>query len=118
MGFLKVLGLGILKGTAIVAGAGPLLKPVTPEPVDRVLDAARDVSKIADAIVMAQAMGGAIGADGPQRLKMATPIVTQILLQSALLKGKKIQEPEKFARGMASIASGFADVLDAVEDAG
>lgn len=116
VGILKAIGIGLLKGSGVVAGFGPILKPVTPDAVDKVIDTAADIKKIADTVAITQAMGGAINADGATKLKMATPVVTQILLQSALLRGRKIAEPEKFARGMASITSGFADVLDAVED--
>jgi hypothetical protein len=116
--FLKKLGTILVKAAAIVTGFGPTLAAVIPgDKDDRIIRiVSRDLGQIADIVVQAEAMGQALGQPGAQKLIAATPMVAQIILQSSLLVGHKIAQPDLFKKGCASIASGTADVLNSLKN--
>jgi hypothetical protein len=53
---------------------------------------------------------------GPDKLKAASPLVAQIIHQSEMLAGKKIDDKVLFAAGVEKITSGMADILNSVKD--
>lgn len=112
MKFLSKLGQILIKGTQIITGLGPLFPQVAPH-VQKVTDT---LEKIIAIVVNVEVFGQVLGTIGIDKLKAATPLVSQIILQSDLLVGKKINDPVLFNKGVASITSGVADILNSVKD--
>ena len=120
MGWLKKAGLIIGQVTAAVVGLGPLITAFTPTTKD---DAALPViadtlNQLAGIVTTVEAMAGALTVPlpGAEKLKMATPLVAQIILSSSLMARHKIANPIIFQQGCASIASGIADVMNSLKD--
>ena len=74
-------------------------------------------------MIAIEAAGQVISASGPDKLKMATPLIAQALLQSDIFvdnvngveRRRKIQDPALFTQGASAIASGLADVLNSIK---
>ena len=116
MGWLKRVGQIAVQITSAIVGFGPLYQQLRPEHAGLVARVTDSANRIADIIMQAEIMGAALGLSGEQKLRAAAPAVAQIVLQSDLLTGRKIDDPAKFRRGVAAIASGFADILSSLED--
>jgi len=112
MKFLSVLGKILVTGSKIVTGLGPML-PIPQSTAIRLQDT---LAKIAEIVVSVEAFGTILNTPGPEKLRAASPLVGQIILQSDLLTGKKIDDPVLFQKGIASITSGMADVLNSIKD--
>lgn len=118
MTFLKKAAEIILKAVGIASGFLPLLQGVIPErAADKVAEVSDDLTKVAGIIVTVESAAQALSSPlpGAEKLKMATPLVAQVILQSDVLVGKKIDNPVLFQQGSASIASGMADVLNSLK---
>lgn len=119
MNFLRKLAAGILKGVGIVTGFLPLLQGVIPSrAADKVAEVSDDLTKVAGIISLVEAAAGAVTSPlpGAEKLKMAAPLVAQIVLQSDILVGKRVKDQALFQQGTASIASGMADILNSLEE--
>lgn len=120
MGWLKKAGIIIGQVTAAVVGLGPLVAALTPSKKDDqiVAIAADTLAQIGGIVTQVEAMAGALAQPlpGDQKLLMATPMVAQVILSSALMAKHKIEDPVTFKAGCASIASGMADVLNSFKD--
>lgn len=107
------------KVAAVVVGFGPVITALTPTKKDDewVANNANTLAEIAGVIAQVEAMAAALSQPlpGTEKLKMATPIVAQIVL-ARIVAGKKIDNPELFQKGCASIASGVADVLNSIKE--
>lgn len=112
MKFLTKLGTIITKVTAIAAGVTPLF-PQYDKETGKVMDTLNGIAAI---VMNAEVFGQVLGTPGADKLRAATPLVAQILLQSDMLAKKKINDPALFEQGAAKIASGIADVLNSVKD--
>ena len=108
------------KVVAVVTGFGPVIAALTPtKKDDEVLAKLADpLVQVAGIIVQVEAMAQALDTPlpGSEKLKMATPLVAQIILSSGIMVKKEIRDPELFKRGCASIGSGMADVLNSLKD--
>ena len=107
------------KVLAVVLGFGPAIATLTPTKKDDEIMAklVDPLTQIAGIVVQVEGMAQALDVPlpGADKLKMATPIVAQIIVQSSILAGKEIANPELFKAGCASIASGMADVLNSIK---
>ncbi len=112
MKFLSKLGQILLKGTQIVTG----LQPLFPQQATTIGKIEDTITKAAELVTQAEVFGQALGISGPDKLKALTPSLTQLLLQSNLLAGHKIKDPVLFAKGVASVGSGLADILNSLDD--
>lgn len=124
MTFLSKLGKAMQiagKVVAVITGFGPALVALTPTKKDDEIYAkiADPLVQVANIIVQVEGMAQALDQPlpGTEKLKMATPIVAQIILNSGIMVNKKIANPELFKQGCASIASGVADVLNSLKEA-
>ena len=98
---------------------GPLAKSVANDKYDRYIDVVADyTTKAADVVVQAEIFGNALALSGQDKLKAATPAMAQLILKSDLMVGQKIKNPVLFEKGVASITSGFADVLNSLDESG
>lgn len=116
MGFLKKLGTILLKGTAVVAGVGPLISNQVPAAIPVLAQVTDTLARVAGVVTQMELVGQALGLPGADKLKGAAPAVAQVLLESSLLVGRKIKDPELFKRGATKIGDGMADVLNALDD--
>ena len=110
------------KVVGVYMGFAPGLAMLTPTKKDDefVGKTIEPLQQVAAIIVQVEAMAQTLDVPlpGTDKLKMATPIVAQIILQSGVLAGKKIANPELFKQGCASVASGMADVLNSIKESG
>lgn len=115
MNFLAKLGGIILKVTEIVTGFSPILQTVLPGQKDTIQLVSRDLVEIANIITQVEAFGQVLGTPGADKLKAATPLVAQIILQSSILANHSIANPALFKQGTQKIADGMADVLNSLQ---
>lgn len=113
MGFLRKAGVILGKITQAWLGLSPML---TNLPGAIRTEITSDLTLLAGIIVNAEAMGQALDLKGPDKLKAATPLVGQLILQSSLLAKRKIKDPALFLRGSTKIGDGMADILNALDD--
>ncbi len=112
MKFLSKLGLIIAKVTAIATGISPLFPQYNKE-TGKVVDT---LNGIAAVIMNVEVFGTVLKTPGADKLKAATPLVAQIILQSDMMAGKKINDTALFAAGTEKVASGMADILNSIRD--
>ena len=125
MTFLSKLGQAMQiagKVVAVVTGFGPMIAALTPTKKDDefVAKLADPLVQVAGIIIQVEAMAQALDAPlaGPDKLKMATPMVAQIILASGIMVKHEIRDPALFKAGCASMASGMADVLNSIKESG
>lgn len=106
--------LGIVSG--IVSGFLPQDKRGKVEAVTAT--AQHDLSVLAGIIVNVEGVGQALGIAGPDKLKAAAPLVSQMVLASSLLARHKVANPTLFAAGCTKLADGMADILNALDEDG
>jgi hypothetical protein len=117
MKFLSKLAQVILQGVAVVSGIAPVLSQV-PGASGPVQTISQDLAQIAQIIAQVEVIGQKLGQAGPSKLVAAAPLVEQVLLQSALLAGRKIDKDraDLFSQGSKKIADGMADVLNSLHE--
>lgn len=118
MTFLAKLGSIIKTGLSFVPAFLPLIAGLAPSRAAQVESVADDLTKISGIVAAIEVVGQAMTAPAPgaEKLKMAAPLVAQVILQSDVLVGRKIKNPELFQQGCANIAGGMADVMNSLDD--
>lgn len=116
MGFLKKFGSIVLKLTEIVSGIAPMVVRDFPGSAGTVQLISKDLAQIGDVIGQIEVIGQTLTLAGPDKLKAAIPLVTQVVLASPLMAGKKINDPAKFNTAIAGIASSMADLLNSLDE--
>src|SRR4051812_21705042 len=96
MTFLKKFGEAILKGISIVTGFAPIASALYPGQAGVIQTVSNDLAQVASIIVQTEALGQALGLSGLQKLQAAVPLVEQIVLQSSVLVGHKIENEALF----------------------
>lgn len=112
MSWLKKAGSILLKATEVLTGIGPLLPPQYQHAQQVIVS---DLKSIETIIVQVEAFGQVLGIAGPDKLKAAAPLVAQMILQSSIVAGRKIDNPALFQQGASKIADGMADVLNSLK---
>lgn len=122
MTWLKKFGQVMLKIVAIATGVAPLIQQVIPasaQPTEAKV--VSDLTLISNEVMTAEAMFAAISDPkekmGSDKLKAATPFVSQIIqqwLQSQTAIPKKIQNETLFTQAVTGITSNFADLLNSL----
>ena len=104
MTFLKKLGTVLLKASGIVTPFGPALAALIPgERDDRIIrTVSSDLSQVADIVVLAEAMGQALGQPGSQKLIAATPMVAAMLRMANATQ--RTTYPQKWYTGVLVMA--------------
>lgn len=119
MTFLKKLGLIVTKIGAAAVGLEPLIHGMLPAAAQAIeARVIGSINQLAGIIVQAEAIGNVLSLPGADKLKIATPLIANEIVQSALLVGKKIAKPELFQQGSQKIADGLADVLNSLHEDG
>lgn len=112
MTFLQKLGQWIVKGIAIANGAYPFVPEKYRDEVAKGVDT---LSHVGGIVVQVEAVGEALQIKGPDKLRAAAGPAAQAILQSALVAGRKIANPELFRQGSTKIADGVADILNSLD---
>lgn len=112
--FLSKAGQIILQGIQIFMGVAPLITKQYPGATGTVSVVSKDLTEIADAVVQAEAFGQALSLPGAQKLTAAVGPVTQIIMDSSIVAGKKIADPTLFASATKGLASSMADLLNSL----
>lgn len=112
MKFLTKLGTIIAKVTAVATGIAPLF-PQYDKETGKVVDTLNGVAAI---VMNVEVFGQVLNTPGADKLKAATPLVAQIIMQSDMMAGKKINDPVLFKQGVEKVAGGIADILNSVKD--
>lgn len=115
MTFLKKLAQIILQATEIATGFAPLFTKVVPQSAGVIATVQSDLALVGQEIVSVEAFGQALSLPGAQKLQAAVGPVSQIILQSALVSGKKIANQALFAQGAQKVADGVADILNSID---
>ena len=115
MSFLKTLGMILLKGTQIAVGIMPIVQQEFPgnKPIQQTADT---VTAIAAVVTQVEVIGQALQLTGPQKLTAATPLVAQVILQSAMMANHDIADPIMFNEGCADGAQGVVKILNSLKD--
>lgn len=93
-----------------------MVEQMDPKLTQPITVVSQDLSQIASIITQVEAMGQALGIAGPDKLRAASPLVAQIILQSALLANHSISDGPLFTQGTTKVADGMADILNALKD--
>lgn len=118
MKFLSKLAQVALKVGQVVGIFGPLVSSVVPSSsviVSRIFD----VSTKFNEIVMQVELGASALTTplaGAEKLKLAIPAFSEVILSSAALAGKKIANPTLYRAGVEKVASGWADILNSLHE--
>lgn len=116
MRFLTKLGQVLLKVEAQMIGVSPLVKALLPPRGDAIVDQVQsELTQVAQVIVLVEAVGQKLQLPGAQKLEAAAPLVAKIILQSSALARHEVRDPVLFEAGCTKIASGMADVLNALK---
>lgn len=120
MTFLKKLGQVISNIAGIVTGIGPIFGTAIPQASSTIAVVTSDLQQIAGIIETVEAIGAAATSPvpGSEKLRMATPLVAQAILQSSLLAGKKIANEALYRQGANKVADGVADILNSLHEDG
>jgi hypothetical protein len=116
MSFLKKIGSIILKASQIVGGYGPLVSATVPGSGKVIETLSADLAQIQNIIISMEAAGQALGIAGADKLKAASPLVAQVILQSALLANREIADQALFMKGVTEVGGGVADILNSLKD--
>ena len=119
MTFLSKLGAILLKGVVIATGFAQVLQQQVPGVGGTVIQKiSKDLVEIAQIIVSIEAVGQLKSIPGAEKAKAAGPLVAQVILQSTIMTGQKINDTALFNQGCVNIAGGVADVLNALHPDG
>lgn len=111
--FLKKLGTGVLQGLQVATGIAPIVQTLLPGsgPVQTV---AADLVAVGQVVANVEAIGQAMQVPGAKKAELAGPLVAQVVLQSSLVAGKKIANPDLFAKGCQELGGAIADIMNSI----
>lgn len=126
MSFLKDFGNGVVKALTIAekianpvegiaAVIGGLVNSADPKAPPVVSVVQSDIAKFFAVVQNAEAMGAAIQAAGPDKLKMAAPQIAQHVLDIVDQLGFKVKDKDRFAAIVTGYTSVSADLYNALE---
>jgi transcription antitermination factor NusA-like protein len=118
MTFLKKFGEAVLKGIAIVTGFAPMAQAMFPGQSSVIQTVSADLAQIANIIVQTEALGQAIGLSGMDKIKAVVGPVEQIVLQSSLMVGHKIENEALFKQACQEYAQATVDFLNSLHPDG
>jgi hypothetical protein len=115
--FLKKAGQDIVQIAGIALGFVPLAQAASPNNAGLIGKVASELDQLKSLIIQVEAFGAALpaGMDGATKLKVATPMVAQLVLRSDMMLGHEIQDQALFTNGAEQIASGVANVLNSLK---
>jgi len=116
MGFLKKFASIALKVTSLAIGFEPMIRGAIPGDDGKTELVFDRLEQVRDIILQVEVFGQAISLPGAQKLEAAAPAVANLILQSSIMAGRKIDDPEMFKQGAKQMAAGMADILNSLKD--
>ena len=116
MTFLKKLGSVIRevgKYAGLLSGTAQMMFPGKADEIEVI---SADLVEVANIVVIVEAIGQTADMAGEDKLRVAGPLVADAIVRSALVAGRKIDNPALFAAGSTKIADGMADILNSLKD--
>lgn len=114
MTFLQRVGQILMKGIEIWAGFAQTIQREFPGVSGPVQVITKDLTQIATIVTEVEAIGQIASTAGSDKLKAATPLVAQVIMQSALMEGRTVANPTLFTKSCEEIAGGMADLLNSL----
>lgn len=115
MTFLKKLGQWIVAGVKIEMGLAPLFQQLYPQSGQIIQKVESELTSLMGIVITAEAFGSTTGLPGSEKVRVAGPLVAQMIQQSAFMIGKDIADPVKAAEAAKTIAGGIADWLNSLK---
>ncbi len=111
MNFLKKLGTILANVAGVAVGIGPIIQPFlgSGKAAQVATVGTNDLLVIAQLIAQAEAMMQK--APGADRMAAVLPLITNVIMTSQLVSGKKIADAATFNKGCQEVAQGVFDVL-------
>lgn len=116
MTFLSKLGKIIATVTGLFLGFAPVIQKTYPGTGGVIDTVSKDLAEVGTVVANIEAIGQLKGLSGADKAKAAGPLVAQIVLNSSLVAGKKIANPDLFQQGCQNISGGVADVLNSLHE--
>ncbi len=116
MGFLKRLGSIALKVTSLAVGFEPMVRGMIPSDNGETELVFDRLEQVRDIIIQVEVFGQALDLPGASKLEAAAPAVANLILQSTIMAGRKIDNPDLFKAGAKQMAAGMADILNSLKD--
>lgn len=107
------------KVTSTFLGLEDVIRGFIPDEKEGVLKPIKDTMlEVRDAIISVEVMATGLSQapTGEDKLRMAGPLVRDVILRSALVANKDIEDKDIFSRGVDKISDGMADVLNSLKD--
>lgn len=119
MGFLAKLASVIIQGAKIFAGFAPLIEGASPGNAGVIQTVSTDLSAIANLVVQVETQAAALASGGTkltgeQKMAMLLPLVSQLVMASNTVSGKKVADPALLQKAIGEIAQGAFDVVNAL----
>jgi len=114
MNFLKALGQAILKGGSVIQNFLPVGAAVATAISPGL---GLTISELGAIITSVESVGQTLGTSGPDKLKAATPLVAQAILQSAFMANHKIANAALFNQAAQEFAQATVDLLNSLDGA-
>lgn len=113
MKWLTRIGQILVTATKLITGLSPLIPNLSGTALVKIEDT---LTKLVELVINVEAFGQVLSVGGPDKLKASVPVATQIILKSDAMIGKKIDDPILFTKGVMSVISGIADILNSLKD--
>lgn len=115
MTFLKQLGQWIVAGVKVAIGIAPIFQQLYPQAGPMIQKVESEITSLMGIIITAEAFGAATGLPGTDKIRVAGPLIDQMIRQSAFMIGKDFADPAKAAKAAQTIAGGLADYLNSIK---
>lgn len=115
LSFLKKVAQVTVKAAEVAAGVGPIFSRANPKAEPVITKVVGSLGQLADIVQTVETVGQVLGTPGADKLRAALPLVTDAVLKSDVLVGKKIQDPILFRKAVEELAQGVVDLLNSVE---
>ncbi len=115
MTFLKKLGQWIAAGIRLEAGLAPFARALYPGSDGVLTKVESELTQLGAIVVTAESFGALTGLPGSEKVRVAGPLVAQLVQHSSIMVGKEVQDPVKFALACQTIAGGMADLLNSLK---
>lgn len=115
MSFLKKLGMILAKGVEVIIGLEPIIAQIYPGAMGATSIVVSELTQMEQIIVNIETIGVALGTAGPDKLKMAAPLVAQVLLKSYALTNHSIADPVLFQQATVEFAQATVDFLNSLK---
>jgi hypothetical protein len=117
MSWLKAFGKGALTGVKIAGAIAGVIPPTLPQgkPQDTAQHVSDTIGAIASVVMTVEAMGQAFNQPGADKLRVAVPLVEQVVLASPIMQGKSVENQEAFHAACTGLTNDIVALLNSVK---